>query len=157
MRDERICGHEADFAKVNAGVTAMPKVGLNPYALGMRLFQHIKDMEDKERYSIDYFMLKDEVQKKKYDTSKNTGSDFIGKVRDNLNDFTFINKFIDQEFVNRHKLFVSGKRFNQQRISWMYFFKSKNAEDYKEMIINTLYHPPEIKVNYEKVKVVFYT
>jgi len=152
MRDERICGHEADYAKVNAGVTAMPKVGLNPYALGMRLFQHIKDMEDKGCYSLDYFMLKDEVGKKNYDTSKKTGSDYIFKIRDNLNDFTFINKFIDQEFVNKHKLFVSGKRFNQQRMSWIYYIKSKNADDYKDMIINTLYHPPDIQVNREKCK-----
>ena len=37
MRDDRITGHEVDFARVNAAVTAMPRVGLNPYALCMRL------------------------------------------------------------------------------------------------------------------------
>ena len=35
-RDDRIAGHEVDFARVNSAVTAMPRVGLNPYALGMR-------------------------------------------------------------------------------------------------------------------------
>jgi stage V sporulation protein R len=34
MNDERIKGHETDYAKVNASVTAMPQVGLNPYAIG---------------------------------------------------------------------------------------------------------------------------
>ncbi|MCP4022953.1 MAG: SpoVR family protein [Desulfobacteraceae bacterium] len=152
MKDDRICGHEIDYAKINAGVTAMPKVGLNPYALGMRLFQHIEDMEDRGCYSLDYFMLKDELGRKKFNQSKKTGKEYIFKVRESLNDFSFINKFIDQEFVNRHKLFVSGKRFNQKRMSWVYYIKSKNAEDYKKMIIDTLYHPPDILVNQKKSK-----
>ncbi|MBC8438143.1 MAG: SpoVR family protein [Deltaproteobacteria bacterium] len=147
MRDDRICGHEVDFAKVNANVTSMPKVGLNPYALGMRLFEHIKDMEDKGCYCFDYVLLKDEIKKKNYNQSKNSGDEFILKVRENFNDFTFINTFVDQEFVARHNLFVAGKRFNSSRISWEYYIKSKKAEDYKEMIVDTLYHPPEIFVD----------
>ncbi|MFH2060900.1 MAG: SpoVR family protein [Pseudomonadota bacterium] len=146
MRDDRICGHEVDYAKINAGVTSMPKVGLNPYALGMRLFQHLKDMEDKGCYSFDYRLLKDKIKKKKYDTGKKSGDEYILKVRENFTDFTFINTFIDQEFVTFHDLFVAGKRFNQKRMSLEYYIKSKKAEDYKQMVIDTLYHPPEIKV-----------
>lgn len=149
-RDKRISGHEADYAKVNAGVTSMPKVGLNPYALGMRLFAHIKEMEDRGCYSFDYVRLADEVEKKRYNRSKKSGNDYIFKIRENLNDFTFINQFIDQEFLSQHKLFVTGKRFNQARMSWEFYIKSKNARDYKEMIINTLYHPPDIRVDKEK-------
>ncbi|SDT96377.1 SpoVR family protein [Desulfobacula phenolica] len=147
MRDDRICGHEIDYAKVNANVTAMPKVGLNPYALGMRLFQHIEEMEDRGCYSFDYMFLKDEFEKKKYNKRNDSGVEFILKVRENFNDFTFINTYIDQEFVTKHNLFVAGKRFDQSRMSWKYYIKSKKAEDYKDMIIDTLYHPPEIFVD----------
>jgi len=157
MRDDRICGHESDFAKVNASVTSMPKVGLNPYALGMRLFQHIKEMEDKGCYSFDYYCQKDEVKKQKYNAAKNSGDTYIFKIRENLNDFTFVNKFIDQEFLTRHKLFVSGKRFNESRVTWEYYIQSKKLQDYKQMIINTLYHPPQIFVDIKKtVKGVLY-
>ncbi|MBU1585545.1 MAG: SpoVR family protein, partial [Proteobacteria bacterium] len=147
MRDDRICGHEADYAKINAGVTSMPKVGLNPYALGMRLFQHIEEMEDKGCYSFDYMFLKDEVKRKKYNRKNNSGAEAILQIRENFIDFTFINSFIDQEFVARHDLFVAGKRFNNARMSWEYYIKSKKAKDYKQMIIDTLYHPPEIIVD----------
>ncbi len=157
MRDKRICGHETDYAKVNAGVTSMPKVGLNPYALGMRLYEHIKQMEDRGCYSFDYLRLADEGGKKRYNTAKNSGNSHIFKIRENLNDFTFINQYIDQEFLTKHRLFVSGKRFNQARMSWEYYIQSKNARDYKQMIINTLYHPPDIRVNREKtVKGILY-
>ncbi|MBU8848150.1 MAG: SpoVR family protein [Desulfobacterales bacterium] len=147
MKDDRIRGHETDFAKVNAAVTSMPKVGLNPYALGLRLFQHIKNMEDKGCYSFDYMFLKDDAGKKKYNQGKNSGSQFILKVRENFNDFTFINTFIDQEFITRHNLFVAGKRFNNSRMTWEFYIKSKKVKDYREMIIDTLYHPPEIFVD----------
>lgn len=150
MRDDRICGHEADYAKINAGVTALPKVGLNPYALGMRLFQHIEEMEDKGCYTFDYLKEHDEVRRRDWNRKKNTGLDYIFSIRENLNDFTFINTFVDQEFVDHHKLFVAGKRFNQQRMTWQYYIRSKKARDYREMVTNTLYHPPEIRVNREK-------
>ena len=147
MKDDRINGHEVDFAKINASVTAMPKVGLNPYALGLRMFQNIKDMEDKGRYSFDFLFLKDEVARKKYTQHKNRGDEFILDVRENFIDFTFINTFIDQDFIARHKLFVTGKYLDQSSMKWKYYIKSKKAQDYKEMIIDTLYHPPQIFVD----------
>ena len=150
IRDDRIKGHEADFAKVNATVTSLPKVGLNPYALGMRMFKHIERMENKGKYSFDYFLTRDENARREFDQKKNTGKDAIFQIRKTMNDFTFINKYIDQEFVDEYNLFVTGKRFNPQRMSWEYYIKSKKAEDYKQMVINTLYHPPDIQVNREK-------
>lgn len=152
MKDERIHGHEADFAKVNATVTSLPKVGLNPYALGMRLFEHIENMQNRGCYSFEYFRLKDEINRQHFDKGKKDGHDFIFKVRENMNDFTFINRFVDQEFLDHYKLFVTGKRFNRERMSWQYYIKSKKAEDYKNMVINTLYHPPLIHVDEEKSK-----
>jgi spore cortex formation protein SpoVR/YcgB (stage V sporulation) len=54
MNDDRIKGHEVDFARVNAGVTAMPRVGLNPYALGMRLFYFLEEMAEKGKVSWNF-------------------------------------------------------------------------------------------------------
>ncbi|MGD9826281.1 SpoVR family protein [Desulfobacter sp.] len=152
MKDERIRGHETDFAKVNAMVTALPKVGLNPYALGLRLFEHIEEMQNRGCYSFEYFCLKDERNRQHFDKGKKNGHDFIFKVRENMNDFTFINKFVDQDFLDHYKLFVTGKRFNRERMSWQYYIKSKKVDDYKNMVINTLYHPPAIHVDEEKSK-----
>ncbi|SMC69056.1 stage V sporulation protein R [Desulfocicer vacuolatum DSM 3385] len=150
MGDDRIKGHEVDFAKVNAGVTAMPKVGLNPYALGMRLLYHIEDMENRGCYSLEYDQIKDEVKQKNYDRNLSIGRKRIFSIRENLCDFTFINTYIDQEFMKRHNLFVTGKRLNPQRKSWEYYVKSRSADAYREMVADTLYHPPVIKINKEK-------
>lgn len=152
MRDDRIKGHEVNYAKINAGVTAMPKVGLNPYALGMRLFYHIMEMENQGCYSLEYKRLQDEVKRKDYNLKQGSGLDLIFSIRENLCDFTFINSYIDQEFIDKHKLFVAGKRLNKKRMSWQYYVKSKSAHAYKNMVIDTLYHPPDIHVDHPKTQ-----
>ncbi len=147
LQDDRIKGNEVDFARINAGVTSMPRVGLNPYALGMRLFYFMEEMSDKGKYDFEFELLRDGNQRKKYDKKTENGRDFIFKVRENYSDFLFINNFVDQDFINRHNLFVAGKKLDKQRMVWQYYVKSRKRDDYRQMILNTLYHPPYITID----------
>jgi stage V sporulation protein R len=150
LQDDRIKGHEVEFARVNAGVTSMPRVGLNPYALGMRMFSYIEEIADKGKYSIEFKRLQDAEEREQFDTHTGQGQDFIFKVRENLCDFMFVNSFVEQDFVSRHKLFVAGKRLNMGKMVWEYYVKSRKAEDYRQMLIDSLYHPPHIEIDTEK-------
>ncbi|MBU1101191.1 MAG: SpoVR family protein [Bacteroidetes bacterium] len=149
MNDDRILGHEVGFAKINAKVTSISKVGLNPYAIGWRLFMFVEEMADKGRISYDFRKLKNIDKRENYDKKNGSGKDFIFHVRENYSDLTFLNSFIDQDFVDKHKLMVVGQRINPQKGTREYYVKSKKAKDYKEMIISSLYHPPYIQ--YSKV------
>jgi stage V sporulation protein R len=150
LNDDRINGHEVDFARVNAGVTSMPRVGLNPYALGMRLFYNIEEMVDKGQLSWEFQNLKDSYGRKHFDAKVGGGRQFIFDVRQNYCDFTFINQFVDQDFITRNNLFVAGKRLNEQRMVWQYFVKSRKARDYRDMLFASLYHPPHVTIDHEK-------
>ncbi|OGR29192.1 MAG: SpoVR family protein [Desulfuromonadaceae bacterium GWB2_53_15] len=150
LQDDRIKGHEVDFARVHAGVTAMPRVGMNPYALGMRLFTYIEEQADKGRYSFLFQRLADSAARKDFDTGTATGRDFILKARENLCDYLFIKNYLDQDFLDRHKLFVAGKRLDRQRMVWQYYVKSRKADDYRQMVLGSLYHPPTISVDMNK-------
>jgi stage V sporulation protein R len=150
LQDDRINGHEVDFARVNAGVTAMPRVGLNPYALGMRLFYFIEEWADKGRLEWDYQRLNDSDRRKKYDRAAGRGREYVFSIRENMCDFTFINQFISQDFVSRHNLFVAGRRLNEAKMVWEYYVKSRKAEDYRQMLLDSLYHPPKIVLDHEK-------
>lgn len=152
LQDDRITGHEVDYARINAGVTAMPRVGLNPYALGMRLLYYIEEMANKGKISWDFQKLHDVQARKKFGTNGHDGRDYIFNIRENLCDFTYINTFVDQDFVTKNDLFVSGKRLNEQRMVWEYYVKSRNAEDYRRMLLRSLYHPPHITMDPEKSK-----
>jgi len=147
LQDDRIKGHEVDFARVNAGVTSLPRVGLNPYALGMRLFYHIEQMAEKGAYSFEFSKIQNAEQRKEFDQKTGTGKDFIFRVRENLCDFTFISHFIDQDFIDQYKLFVAGKRMNQTKMVWEYYVKSRDKEAYKSMLLDSLYHPPSIEID----------
>jgi stage V sporulation protein R len=147
LSDDRINGHEIDFAIVNAKVTSMPRVGLNPYALGMRLFSYIEDLGNKGKMTHKFRYLKDREQRQSFDDKLGSGRDFIFHVRENWSDSMFINSFLDQDFVDQHKLFVTGKRLNKERMTWQYYVKSRDAEQYKSMVLDSLYHPPSIEIS----------
>jgi len=147
LGDDRIGGHEVDYAIVNAKVTSMPRIGLNPYALGMRLFDYLEEKAEKGKISFDYYRIEDKYRRRQYDRKTGRGREFIFSVRENSADSMFINSFIDQDFVDRHRLFVAGKRFNKERMTWQYYVKSRRAEDYRQMVADSLYHPPLVKVS----------
>ena len=146
MADDRIDGHEVDFAIVNARVMAMPRVGLNPYALGMMLFSYLEVMADKGRVSIEYQRTRDRHKRKTFDSGAGAGRDFIFHVRKNYCDSMFVSEFIDQEFVDRNKLFVAGRRLERRRMIWQYYVKSRKAKEYKNMVLESLYHPPAVQI-----------
>ena len=145
LTDDRIKGHEVAFSAINAKVTSISRVGLNPYAIGWRLFQFIEENAEKGKFSYDFDRLKGIKARKDYDKSSGNGMDFIFYVRENFCDYTFLNRFVVQDFIDKNKLMVVGQRVNQQRNTVEYFVKSRKAEDYKKMITDTLYHPPKIK------------
>jgi len=147
LKDDRINGNEVDFSRVHAQVTALPRAGLNPYALGMRLFQYIEDLGDKGKYSFDFKGITDVLQRGRFDRGIGKGRELIFDVRTHFCDFTFIHTFLDQDFVDRNRLFVVGRRLNSDRMVWEYFVKSRKAEAYRRMLVEQLYHPPWIEID----------
>jgi stage V sporulation protein R len=150
LEDDRIRGHEVDFARVHAGVTSMPRVGMNPYALGMRLMYFLHDAAQAGRTSYDFHRLRSIQARKGYDLNLGRGDEFIFRVRQNYCDYLYIKDFVDQDFTNRFDLFVTGKRLDPQRMVWQYYVKSRDAEEYKNMVLSTLYHPPYIEIAPER-------
>lgn len=157
LKDERIKGHEIDFANINAKVVVAPRVGLNPYVFGYQLFQFIEEMAKKGRLSYRYQLIKDAEQRRYYDENlgDEAGKLAIFRARENLNDFTMVNLLSDedfQDFVDRYKLFVAGFKPDFWRGVVEVYIKSRSGKDYRQMLNNSLYHPPYIVINGEKAK-----
>jgi stage V sporulation protein R len=147
LQDDRISGHEVEYAVINAKVTSLPRVGLNPYALGMRLFYFLESQAESGKLSYDYERIADRELRRSYNCGTGRGKQFIFDVRRNFCDSMFVNSFINQEFVDKYKLFVADKWLDKKRMVWKYYIKSKKAEHYKKMIVDTLYHPPAVTIN----------
>lgn len=151
IADDRIRTHEVGFAKVNSGVLAMPRVGLNPYALGKALFEHLQVLADKGKLTYDYDRIQDIDDRKNYDKHTGLGSDYMFYVRENMCDSMFVDAFTDQDFIDRNGLFVAGKRINPQKKVYEYYVKSRKASDYRDMVVSHLYHPPSVIVDESKM------
>lgn len=147
MQDDRMKGHEVDFARVNSGVVALPKVGLNPYAIGMRLYEYIRELGDKGRYSREFMSLLDEEGRKSFNKKTSNGKDLIFKIRKNLSDFQLLNTYITDDFMKKYDLCVVGARINKDRGTIEYYIKSRKLKDYKDQILDYLPHPPCIEIN----------
>ncbi len=157
MADERIRGNEVNYARVNSGVLVDPRVGYNPYSVGMHLYEFIEELAKKGKLSYAFQLVKDSETRKKYDEKKGDeyAKNVLFEVRKNLNDSMLINFLSEdefQDFVDKYKLFVAGTRFNQEKWVIEYYIKSKSGKKYREMINKQLYHPPYVVIDEEKAK-----
>jgi len=146
-KDDRIKGHESEYAVINAKVTSISRVGYNPYAIGLRLVQYVENLADTGKLSRDYQMILNSESRDNYDKQTGRGKTALFELRKHFSDFMLVNTFVNQEFVDLHRLFVVGQRANQQRGTIEYYVKSRKAEDYKQMLIDNMYHPPYISVD----------
>lgn len=148
--DDRISGHEVSYAKINAQVTSISRVGYNPYAIGLRLVQYIEDLADKGRLSRNFQKLTNVEARDNFDLNTGQGRETLFKVRETYSDFMLINTFVDQDFTDKHNLFVVGQRPNPQRGTIEYYVKSRRAEDYKQMLLDKMYHSPHVYIDESK-------
>jgi stage V sporulation protein R len=116
----------------------------------MRLFSYLEEMADKGRITYEFQRIQNAKSRSDFDRKTGQGLDYIFSVRENFSDFTFLNTFLDQDFMDRHKLFVAGRRLNGSKGVWEYYIKSKKIAHYKEMLLESLYHPPCIEIDEEK-------
>jgi len=47
---------------------------------------------------------------------------------------------------------VADKVLDEQRMVWRWFVKSRNADDYKAMVQDSLYHPPHVTVDVDRTR-----
>lgn len=157
IRDEQMSSHEIEFAKVNAGVLADPKIGLNPYIVGKRLLEFIEKLAGKGKLAYGYQLIKDAEERKRFD--QKPGAEYAKKIlfeaRANFNDFALVNFLSDedfQDFVDEHRLFVAGERLNLREGIRETYIKSRSGKAYRKLLNDSLYHPPHIIIDEAKAK-----
>ncbi|MFA4853350.1 MAG: SpoVR family protein, partial [Bacteroidales bacterium] len=144
--------HEVNYAKINAGITSISRIGLNPYAIGMKLIQHVEALAEKGKINYNFQRLDSVEERENYNKKTGKGKEAIFQLRKNFSDFMLLNTFVDQDFMSEHNLFVVGKRINAEKGVYEYYIKNRKAADYRDMMLESLYHPPLIKVDLKKTE-----
>ncbi len=100
MRELDLEEHEAlEFAKMHAGVIQPSKYNLNPYLLGLKIFEDIEKRWDNPT----------EEERRKYGRTGGEGRQKIFEVRETENDISFIRNYLTRELVEELDLYLYKK------------------------------------------------
>ncbi|MGE7021016.1 SpoVR family protein [Solibacillus cecembensis] len=108
-----------EYAKLNAGVVQPSKTTINPYYLGIKIFEHIEKKYDNPT---------DEM--KRFGAKPNAGREKIFEVREIESDVSFIRNYLSKELVNEEDLYVFAKKGQEYKIT------DKDHEEVKNQLIS---------------------
>ncbi|WP_071459032.1 SpoVR family protein [Bacillus massilinigeriensis] len=94
-----------EFAKLNAGVVQPSKTGINPYYLGLKIFEDIE-----ERYNDP-----DEEMKKR-GVTKDSGREKLFEVREIESDISFLRNYLTKDLVMREDLYLFQKQGRDYKV-----------------------------------------
>jgi stage V sporulation protein R len=94
-----------DYAEQHSGVVHMPPGGFNPYKVGVELFKDIEERWNTGRHGAAWEALEGLGQRRAYDDKSMQGREKIFEVRAIYNDVSFIDEFLTQDFIDKHKMY----------------------------------------------------
>ncbi|WP_209124311.1 SpoVR family protein [Alkalihalobacillus sp. BA299] len=107
MRELSLTTDEAiEYAKLNSGVVQPSKTSINPYYLGLKIFEDIE-----ERYNNP---TKD--MQERQGVTPGSGREKIYEVREIESDISFIRNYLTKDLVNREDLFLFQKQGSDYKI-----------------------------------------
>ncbi|MGC4378064.1 SpoVR family protein [Fictibacillus sp. Mic-4] len=108
-----------EFAKLNAGVVQPSRTSINPYYLGLKIFEDIE-----ERYNNPNEELK------KQGVNPGSGREKIFEVREIESDTSFIRNYLTKDLCKREDMYVFQKQGKDYKIT------DKDWEEVRDQLIN---------------------
>jgi len=93
------------YADQHSGVVHMPPGGFNPYKIGVELFKDIERRWDTGQHGAEWERLDGLGDKSVHNDGSLRGRAKIFEVRSIYNDVSFIDEFLTEEFVEKHKMY----------------------------------------------------
>ncbi len=93
------------YADQHSGVVYMPPGGFNPYKIGVELFKDIERRWNMGQHGPRWEDMAGLGQRESFDDKSMKGREKIFEVRKIYNDVSFIDEFLTEEFVERHKMY----------------------------------------------------
>ncbi|MGP1346987.1 MAG: SpoVR family protein [Phycisphaerales bacterium] len=94
-----------DYADQHSGVVFMPAGGFNPYKIGVELFKDIERRWDTGQHGPEWERIDDPERRRRFDNEARAGRARLFEIRRIYNDVNFIDEFLTEEFVHRHRMY----------------------------------------------------
>ena len=108
-----------EFATLNAGVVQPSKTSINPYYLGLKIFE---DIEKRYNHPTD--------KMKKLGVKENSGREKMFEVREIESDISFIRNYLTKELVKQEDLYLFEKKNGNYQIT------DKDYEQVRDQLIS---------------------
>jgi stage V sporulation protein R len=119
------------YADEHSKIVAPWRGGLNPYRLGVSLFEDIKERWDTGRHGPEWEACDDLRRRERWDTREGKGMEKVFEVRSAFNDAQFVDGFLTRDFVDRHRLFTYRLRPREGS----YAVESREFQKVKETLL----------------------
>ena len=107
LREMNLTSDETiEFAKLNADVVQPSKTSINPYYLGLKIFEDIEKRYDNPTEDM-----------MKFGVEKNSGREKIFEVREIESDISFIRNYLTDELIRREDLYLFEKKGKEYQIT----------------------------------------
>lgn len=108
-----------EFASLNAGVVQPSKTSINPYYLGLKIFE---DIEKRYNHPTD--------KMKKLGVKENSGREKMFEVREIESDISFIRNYLTKELVKQEDLYLFEKKNGNYQIT------DKDYEQVRDQLVS---------------------
>lgn len=98
-------GEAIEFAKLNAGVVQPSKTGINPYYLGIKIFEDIEERYDKPTEEM-----------KRRGVKPGSGREKMFEVREMDSDISFLRNYLTKDLVMREDMYLFQKQGKDYKI-----------------------------------------
>ena len=120
LREMNLTSGEAiEFAKLNAGVVQPSRTGINPYYLGLKIFEDIE-----ERYN------NPNEEMKQRGVKPNSGREKIFEVREIESDISFLRNYLTKDLVMREDMYLFQKQGRDYKVV------DKEWEHIRDQLVN---------------------
>ena len=120
MRELKLTTSETiEYAKLNAGVVQPSKTTINPYYLGLKIFEDIE-----ERYN------NPTEEMRKLGVKPNSGREKMFEVREVESDISFIRNYLTKDLVKQEDLYLFEKKGNEYKVS------DKDYENVRDQLVS---------------------
>ena len=123
-----------NYADAHSGTLFTRPGQINPYKLGVELFQDIEDRWDRGKFGLAWERCDDWETRRNWNTGAGLGRDKIFEVRRVYNDVSFVDEFVHEEFAEKQKMYVYG--FNQA--TGQYEIMDRDYRKVKQQLLSAL-------------------
>ncbi len=135
MTEHFLDGDEViQFAMDHSGTLAKSPYQINPYYLGFTLLNDVEKRYNRGQFGEKWEDCKNPRERERWDLKTNRGREKIFEIRAIDNDYSFIDKYLTEEFCDEHKLFKYN--YNQQTGQWV--VSDRSFESVKEQLLTNL-------------------